>query len=147
MISKSLNYWSLPQGLEGALAVEAFLEKAKRFGYDAVELCIGEEGSLSLETSQGRCESIRRQALEMGVPVLSVASGLYWSYSLGSATEAERARAEEALKQMVRITAWLGAKTLLTIPGVVDVFFQPECAPLRYDEVWERSRKGLAGVL
>lgn len=146
MLLKSLNYWSLPGGLDGTLPVDTFLQKAKKHGYDAVELCIGESGALGLDTDQERCLAIRRQAEETGLPIPSVASGLYWSYALGSADQADRRRAEEALERMIQITAWLGARTLLTIPGAVDIFFMPEKAPLDYAGVWERSREGLARV-
>jgi L-ribulose-5-phosphate 3-epimerase len=144
---KSLNYWSLPGGLEGAAPIPAFLDKAEKYGYDAVELCIGESGELGLDDDERRCTEIRAQADKMGLPIASVASGLYWGASLGDDTAANRVKAEEALLRMVRITSWLGARTLLTIPGAVDVFFQPERAAQSYDDVWRRSREGLKRVL
>lgn len=147
MVLKSINYWSLPGGLDGTLPVEAFLEKAKRYGFDAVELCIGEEGALGLDADAGRCGEILDKAAEMDLKVASVASGIYWNYALASDSPADRARAVEALRQMVRITAWLETKTLLTIPGAVDIFFQPGGTVISYDAVWERAVEGLWQVV
>ena len=48
---------------------------------------------------------------------------------------------------MTYITAWLGARTLLTIPGAVDIFFKPDAPVLSYDIVWERTTEGLRRVL
>ncbi|HEX5322941.1 MAG TPA: sugar phosphate isomerase/epimerase family protein [Capsulimonadaceae bacterium] len=147
MLLKSINYWSLPGGLEGTLAIGSFLETAKKYEYDAVELCIGDSDALSLDTDRETCLAIREQAEQMGLPIPSVASGLYWSYCLASATSADRERAVKALERMIRITSWLGARTLLTIPGSVDIFFKPEQAPMAYDEVWNYTQEGLNRVL
>lgn len=147
MLLKSINYWSLPGGLDGTLPVETFLETAARFNYDAVELCIGEEGALGLNTGRARCEEILALAEQAGVKVASVASGIYWSYALASEAPADRKRAVEALQQMARITSWLKAGTLLTIPGAVDVFFLPGGPVISYHDVYERSVAGLKQAL
>lgn len=147
MLIKSLNYWSLPGGLDGTLAVEECLEIARRYGFQAVELCIGEAGALGLDTDEARCRGILAYAEKLGISVASVASGLYWDYALGSDAPEDRERAVAALERMIRITSWLGARTLLTIPGAVDVFFQPGGAVIPYDTVWERAVAGLKRVL
>lgn len=147
MLLKSLNYWSLSGGLDGTLPVEDCLETAARHGFDAVELCIGETGALGLDTDEARCQAILAYAEKCGVRVASVASGLYWSYALGSETPEDRVRAGAALEKMVRITSWLGARTLLTIPGAVEIFFQPSSPVVSYDTLWDRSTEGLARVL
>jgi hypothetical protein len=69
MLKKSLNYWSAPGGLEGSLDVFAFLKLAKVHRFPAVELAIGETGSLNLEATKDRCEEILAFAAEVGVAV------------------------------------------------------------------------------
>ncbi len=147
MLLKSLNYWSLPGGLDGTLPVESALETARAHGFEAIELCIGENGALGLDTTEARCREILAHAAKVGVKVASAASGLYWSYALSSDSADDRARAAAALTQMIQITGWLGARTLLTIPGAVDVFFLPGGPVNAYDAVWERSTAGLAAAL
>ena len=147
MLLKSLNYWSLPGGLDATLAAEDCLDTAHRHGFAAVELCIGETGALGLDTTEARCREILAYAETVGVSVASMASGIYWNYALGSDAPEDRQRAAAALEKMIQITAWLDARTLLTIPGAVDVFFQPGGAVVSYDAVWERATAGLKQVL
>lgn len=144
---KSINYWSYPGGLEGTLPVEEFLRLAKGHGYDAVEICIGEGGTWGLDVDEARCREILALADKIGIRIASCASGTYWSYSLGDATESNRRKAREALEKMLRITSWLGCRTLLTIPGAVDIFFDPNRPVQPYDEVLKFAREGLGAVI
>jgi len=147
MLLKSINYWSFPGGLDGAFAVESCLREAKKNNFDAVELCIGQDGVLGLNTNKARCEEILHLASKYEIKVASVASGVYWANALGDEIAESRELARIALEKMIQITSWLGARTLLTIPGGVDVFFIPERAPVSYDNVWDRATDGLGKVL
>lgn len=150
MLLKSINYWSAPGGLENALDPVAFLRIARDNGFPAVELAIGESsanGSLGLDTSEARCREVLASAEDMGIRVASVASGLYWSRSLGDAGAAERAAARDDLERMLQITAWLGCDTLLTIPGSVDVFFLPDRKPMPTRQVWENAEDGIRSLI
>jgi hexulose-6-phosphate isomerase len=147
MILKSINYWSAPGGMAGTLPIHDFLASAKRHGYDAVELCVAETAILNLDAGQEFCVEIRQMAEAAGIGIPSIASGIYWSYAVASESDADRKRAIEALKSLIRITSWIGAKTLLVIPGAVDIFFQPGRQPSSYDDVWDRSIAGLREAL
>lgn len=147
MIVKSLNYWSSPNGLTGEVPIADFLALAKRHRFDAVELCIGDSGALHTQSTESECRSIRAMAEDLGVPVLSTASGLYWFKNIGDEDPDLRRTAEDDLKRMLEIASWLGAKTHLTIVGAVDVFFRPDRPLQRYDEVWKRAQEGLHRVL
>ncbi|MEO7453702.1 MAG: sugar phosphate isomerase/epimerase family protein [Fimbriimonadales bacterium] len=147
MLLKSLNYWSAPGGLEGTLEVENFLELAKIHLFPAVELAIGVDGGLGLDTTEARCKEILQRATELNVEVASVASGVYWSRSLGDSLAASRLQAQDDLRRMLRITSWLKCRTLLTIPGSVDVFFLPDRQAQPFDEVWENATEGIRAVL
>ena len=144
---KSINYWSFPGGLEGSLEVSAFLSKAKKYGFDAVELCISENASLSLDTTKEQCHEIKNEAESLGLQIPSVASGLYWSRALGDNRSDKRQQALNDLTEMIRITNALGAKTLLFIPGAVEVFFLPERAIMPYDQVYENAVQGIKQIL
>jgi hexulose-6-phosphate isomerase len=146
MLLKSVNYWSYPGGLEGTLPLEDFFSKAKRDGFEAVEVAISESGALGLDVTRERVSELVALASELGLQIPSVASGTYWAYSLASADEADRVKATKTLERMIEITAWFGAKTLLTIPGAVDVFFLPDRAVQSYDEVLNFAQAGLKTV-
>lgn len=145
-VLKGLNAWSLPGGLEGTLRPEDAIAKAKAYGFEALELCIGADGELGLETTEARCREIVSRAEDAGIALRSVASGTYWGRAVGDADEASRRAAVDDLTKLVRITHWLGAKTLLTIPGAVDVFFAPDRAVQSYESVREQALAGLRAV-
>lgn len=148
MILKSVNYWSMPGGLDGTLDVLEFLRLAKQHRFEAVELCIGEAGTaFGLDVDQARAQAVLAEAERIGIRVASVASGLYWGRALADGDPAARAGALEDLERMLAISGWLGVKTLLTIPGAVDVFFLPDRPALSYDHVWKHATEGIRAAL
>lgn len=147
MIVKSLNYWSMPGGLEGSLCPFEFMTAARDGGFEAVELCIGEGGKLNTDASEAFCGELREHAESLGLTVPSTASGLYWSRALGDTSAEARAQALDDLEKMLQISAWLGAKTHLTIPGAVEVFFLPEREIMPYDQVFTNAVAGLRKAL
>ncbi len=147
MIQKSINYWSFPGGLEATLCPFEAIKLAAENGYDAIELCLGDGPEMDLNTSEEFCQKLVQEAKEYNVSISSVASGTYWGRSLADANAEVRAVAKSDLEMMLQITSWLGAKTLLTIPGAVDVFFLPEREKLAYDHVWKYATEGIRSVL
>jgi hexulose-6-phosphate isomerase len=146
VILKSINYWSYPGGLEGTLPLAEFFAKAKRDGFEAVEVAIGYEGELNVEASEQECGDLCALAADHGIEIASAASGAYWTRAVGDPGEAGL-KAVEDLKKMIRITGWLGCRALLVIPGAVDVFFLPDRPAQPYDEVLERAHAGLSACL
>lgn len=147
MIQKSINYWSFPGGLESTLCPFEAIQMAKDFGFDAVELCLGDGPEMALDTTEEFCKKLVQEGIDLGVKLSSVASGTYWARALGDGDARVRAQAQEDLKKMIQITSWLGAKTLLTIPGAVDVFFLPDREKLPYSHVYQHATEGLKAVL
>lgn len=144
---KGINYWSFPGGLEGTAEVGDVLEWTAEFGFQALELCIERAGSFDLSATESQCQLIREKAKSLNIRLESVASKTYWERSLGDSNAANREGAKEDLEKMIRITGWLGAKTLLTIPGIVDSFFMPSRPSQSYEEVGANAREGLESVL
>ncbi|AIE85957.1 sugar phosphate isomerase/epimerase family protein [Fimbriimonas ginsengisoli] len=148
MLLKSINYWSFPGGLAGNLEPVEAAKMAKAAGFEAIELCVGDAGTaLGVDATDAQVAEIRKQVEALGLTVPSVASGLYWSRALADADPAARAQAADDLRAMIRISAGLGAKTLLTIPGAVEVFFLPDRPVQPYDEVLRYATEGLRAVL
>lgn len=147
MITKSINYWSFPGGLAGTLTAERCIDLAVANGFASVELAIGDSGPIHTGLTDAEVAAIRQYAAEKGVTLDSTASGLYWGRSLAEGTAPERAQALEDLKQMLRISAGLGAKTHLTIPGSVDVFFLPDRPALPSEHVWQFATEGIRAAL
>jgi L-ribulose-5-phosphate 3-epimerase len=147
MLLKSINYWSFPGGLESTLCPFDAMELAKKHGYDAIELCLGDGPEMALDTTEEFCAKLVQESKDLNLPIASVASGTYWARSLGDSDPVIRQRAKEDLERMIQITAWLGAKTLLTIPGAVDVFFLPDRPKQPYQDVYRYAAEGLRAVL
>lgn len=148
MLLKSLNYWSVPGGLEGTLDPAEFIRVAAEQRFPAVEIAIGDTGSaFGLDVTESTCRALLAEASRLGVRVASTASGLYWSRALGDASEDARSAAKTDLERMLQIASWLGVKTHLTIPGAVDVFFLPDRKALPYDHVWKWASDGIRSLL
>lgn len=144
---KSINYWSFPGGLEGTLGIDEALKLAKEHGFEAIEFGVADSGALTLDTAEQQCREIRAKAESMGLATASLASGLYWDRALGDCDAEKRSKAKDDLHKMIRIANWLGAKTLLTIPGAVEVFFLPERPIYPYQDVLQYAIEGLREVL
>jgi len=146
-ITKSINIWSLPGGLADTLAPLDAVHMAKDHGFPAIELSIGLDGPLNVNTPIEEALRIRMEAEKLGVSIPSTASGLYWSRALGDHDPVTRASAKDDLQKMLRLSSALGAKTHLTIPGAVDVFFLPDRTALPYSHVWQFASEGIREVL
>ena len=135
-------------GLQGTLSPFEAISLAKQHGFDALELGIADAGSaFGIDATQAQCEDLVAAARKEGVALLSTASGLYWGRALGDDDPAKSAQARKDLEAMIQIASWLGAKTHLTIPGAVEVFFLPERPIQDYQGVWDRATEGLRAVL
>ncbi len=148
MLLKSLNYWSVPGGLEGTLDPAEFIRIAAENRFPAVEIAIGDVGSaFGVDAGEATCRALVREAERMGVKIASTASGLYWSRALGDASVDARSAANQDLERMLQVASWLGVKTHLTIPGAVDVFFLPDRPALPYAHVWKWASDGIRALL
>ena len=147
MLTKAINYWSVPGGLEGTLGVSEFLKIAKETGFSGVEVCICEGGQFNTDATEKQCRDVLAEATDLGLRIQSTASGLYWSRALGDDNTSSADQAREDLAKMLQISAWLGASTHLTIPGAVEVFFLPERPIYSYDKVLAGAIEGLRSLL
>jgi len=143
MLVKAISYWSFPGGLENTAPIGKVFARAKQLGYEAVELAVGESGVLHPGTTKDECAEILNLSCKHNIKLLSLATGLYWSYSLTSSKPAVRKKAEDYTKKMLRIAQWLGVDALLVVPGAVDVFFDPSCEVVPYDVVYKRAMNAI----
>jgi L-ribulose-5-phosphate 3-epimerase len=141
---KAINYWVLG-GFDGEKGPYAAIEDAARWGLDGVELTVGD--CLPADVTEAECGGIRAAAAKAGIGLRTLAAGFYWGCSLGSPDEAERVRAVEFTKRYIRIASWLGAETILVVPGAVDVAWDPSRPVVPYQQVWDLSVKSLKEVL
>jgi L-ribulose-5-phosphate 3-epimerase len=145
---KGINYWSFPGSFEDKVDPFDAIRLAKEHGYEALEFCIGGAGTqVGLDISEQKVRDLVADAEEQGIALDTTASGLYWGNSLGDPDPAVRGVAKDQLKKMLEISSLFGAKVHLTIPGAVDVFFDPSRPVQNYSEVMKWGSEGLFELL
>jgi L-ribulose-5-phosphate 3-epimerase len=139
-MKKGINIWSFPDGkpiLECA-------KLAKKAGFDGIELSLNEFGELGLETTDQEALALRHQITDLGLEISGLATGLYWSHSMTSESEATRTKAMDICKKQLETAAALGADTILVIPGAVGVDFISGCDVIQYDKAYERAQESIS---
>jgi len=119
---------------------------AKQAGFEGIELAFNESGPMSLESDAGEITSYRELAEKEGIAISSLATGLYWSYSLTSGNEEIRQKAVAIVKKQLEAAELLGVDTILVVPGVVGVDFIPGCEIVDYDVAYDRAFEAISGL-
>ncbi|UKS23980.1 sugar phosphate isomerase/epimerase [Paenibacillus sp. HWE-109] len=132
-MKKGINMWSFPS----SLTVKQAITLAKEAGFDGIELALSETGELSLESSAEEIQGYLAFAQETGIEISSLASGLYWDYSLTSGQPQTREKAKSIVKKQLEFASILGVNTILVVPGAVGVDFIPGAEVVPYDQAYD----------
>ncbi|MEA4889534.1 MAG: sugar phosphate isomerase/epimerase family protein [Clostridiaceae bacterium] len=133
-MKKSVSIWSFAgQSTEDAMAL------AKKAGFDGIELDISEKGEFTLESGDQAWLSAKSKAAERGLALPSLATGLFWQYSLTADDPAQQAKALHIARRMLEAAKLIGADTVLIVPGGVGVDFVPGFAAVPYDVAYDRA--------
>jgi hexulose-6-phosphate isomerase len=133
------SYWAFHDGFTGRRSPVETMRMAREAGFDGLELAISAEGELTPDTPAAECRRIAREAKDVGVRIGSVATGLFWGANPASADREVRQRAVEIGRKSLAVTAALGVRHLLVLPGHVDVFFDPKAEVVPYRECYQRA--------
>ena len=137
---KALNYWVFG-GFGPNKTPYEFINFAKAQGLDGVEITL--DDCIPVTITEAECRKIAAYAKERGVGLRTMATGHYGAESLGADDEAERARAVAFTKKYLQIAAWLGAETILVVPGSTSVAWDPSRPKVAYGRCWEQSTKSV----
>ena len=137
---KALNYWVFG-GFGPNKTPYEFIDFAKAQGLDGVEITL--DDCIPVTITEAECRKISAYAKERGVGLRTMATGHYGAESLGADDEAERARAVAFTKKYLQIAAWLGAETILVVPGSTSVAWDPSRPKVAYGRCWEQSTKSV----
>jgi sugar phosphate isomerase/epimerase len=137
-----------------ALSLEEVIHRAKKYGYDGVEIDGKRPHGNPLDMPKGRCRELRSMADSEGIEIHAVAANNDFSSPIPEQRECQILY----VRELIRMTADLGAKVLrvfLAWPGVTQ---HPQLA--RYtisralwetahqqfspEEIWQWCRDGLA---
>lgn len=141
---KALNYWVFG-GFTGEKSPQEIIDFAAAHQLDGVELTVGD--ALKIDISETECREIAAYAESRGIELRTLATGLYGKCSLGTDDEDERRKALEFSRRYLQIAAWLGAETVLVIPGATRVAWDASRPVLSYRTVWDKSVESLRELL
>jgi hexulose-6-phosphate isomerase len=129
-----ISYWSIAGGLENTRPIDEAMKEAKSAGFEGIELAIGTEGVLHTKSDQATCESYRKLADKHGLAMETVAAGLSWGCSPTDVNPETRKRSIQLHADALQRAAWLGAKSMLMVPGAVTIPWEPKYGPVKYDQ-------------
>jgi hexulose-6-phosphate isomerase len=134
MIKKSINQWAFAKD-----TAKQCMELAKDAGFEAIELTLAQDGDIALDSTETEIRALRETAGRVGIELASLATGLFWSYSMTSNDADTRKKALDVAKKELEIAGWLGVDAILVVPGAVGVDFVPGSEVIPYDVAYERA--------
>jgi hexulose-6-phosphate isomerase len=114
------------------------MEAAKEAGFEGIELALDETGELSLESDAHEVKAIRKMAENMGLELKSLATGLFWRYPLTASDSKVQEKGKSVVVKALDVAKWLGADTVLVVPGVVSAS-SATSERTSYEDAWDRS--------
>jgi sugar phosphate isomerase/epimerase len=123
----------------GALTVEQVLQRAKKFGYQGVEIDGKRPHGNPLDMPKPRCQQLRKMAADLGLEIYAVAGNNDFSSPIPEHREAQTVY----LRELMRMTADLGAPLVRVFLGWPGVTLLPEGGG-RYDiarAIWQAEHK------
>ena len=152
-LHKGINIWSFDQ----SQSLETCMRLAKDAGFEGIELAMAKNGPLSLHSSDEEILAVKKLADDIGIKICSLATGLYWEYSLTANPPEIREQAKQVVRRQIDVAALLGVDCILVCPGTVGVDFRPEdvvpdaddvaffagSEVIDYDVAYERSQSAL----
>ncbi|MCL2646284.1 MAG: sugar phosphate isomerase/epimerase [Phycisphaerales bacterium] len=143
---KSISYWSLQNGLEGTGPIEESLLQAKSHNFKGVELAIAETGVLTPGSDEATCRRYRSLGEKHGMAIETLASGMTWGCSPSDLDPAVRRKSIDLHKAAIQRAAWLGAKSMLFIPGAIRIPWVPTYKQVPYQQALEWARHAVQAL-
>lgn len=131
---KGINQWCYPEGTP----LEKVFEYSKNAGFDAVELNLNPTGGvgLTVDTTKDQAEKVKALAMEYQLQLRSLSTSLFWQKPLCSPDNQIRQEGIAIAEKMLEVASYIGADTILVVPGVVN-------ANIQYDECYHRSQESI----
>jgi len=142
-MKKGISQWSFPSNYK----LNECFKVAKDAGFDGIEVVLDETGEITLKSTEDDIKKFVELSKSVGIEISSLATGLFWNYSLSSDEKKIREKAKDIIEKMIEVASWLNVDTILVVPGAVDVFFNPKIPVVSYDKVYERVYESLKELI
>ncbi|HML47371.1 MAG TPA: sugar phosphate isomerase/epimerase family protein [Clostridia bacterium] len=142
-MKKGINVWSFPADL----TIEQRIRLAKKAGFDGIELALNLTGPLSLESDEAEIKGYRALADEIGIELISLASGLYWDFPFSADDPSVRAKAHEIASFQLKAARLLGVGCILVVPGCVGADFIKGAKVVPYETVYNRALEAMKALV
>ncbi len=119
---------------------------AKQYGFEGVELVLGEFGPVQYTSTKADMIALRNKAKEYGLSLYSLVCDQCWQDSLTSTDPARRERAHERIKKQIELASYLGCSTVLVLPGIVEGF-DPTDEVVPYETVYNRALEEVKALI
>lgn len=136
-MKKGISMWAFTDR-----SPEVCFQLAQKYGFDGVEVALGENGPVKFDSTQDDIKQYRKVAESYGMSLYSLVCDLCWAYSLTSNSTDICNKAEEMVITQLKIASWLGCDTILVLPGMVQGL-SSEDEIVSYDVVYNRSLEAL----
>lgn len=133
-MKKGINIWSFPND-----SLKNNFELAKKAGFEGVEVALDAVGEVSLTSTEKELLEVKKQAMDCGIELYSVSTGLYWDYWLTDDDATVRNKAKEIVKKQLETASVLGCESILVVPGAVNAEFAAPGKVVDYAAAYERS--------
>ena len=138
----SIIQWSVPEDYSAADCLLA----AKKAGFVGFEPSFNEAGEMSLEGFEADAKALKELAEKEGMILTSLASGLYWAYSLTATDAAVREKAKCIVRTQIDCAAARGVDAILVVPGAVGRGFWGGEDNVSYADAYARALEGIKEV-
>ena len=124
-----------------ALTLEELIDRARRFGYDGIEIDGKRPHGNPADLPRARCEALRRTAQDAGIEIYAVAANNDFSSPVPEHRESQQLYVHD----LIRMTADLGAKTLRMFAAWPGVTLSPEGGTYtKARQIWREAHLDVA---
>ena len=123
--------------------MEQLIERARRFGYEGIEIEAKRPHGSPLDWPKPRCTEFRKRAKDSGVPVTGVAAMNDFSSPISEHREAQLAN----VRDLIRMTADLDARVLRVFLAWTGAHRTPEGGGCYHiaQRMWTHAHEGIPG--
>ena len=140
-MKKAINAWFFPS----EMPYLECMEKAKKAGFDGIELNVGDSGELTLASTEKDIRAIGEKADDVGIKITSISTSLSWGAPITSNDKAKKEKGIATIRKQLEAAAILKADTILVIPGIVDNGSGGE-GEVSYDTAYSRAYEILSKI-